>query len=481
MNTINASPRASDAPAINAPSASAGPGADAPPTGQGFADLLSRVLAPAAPASGASAPARDPAQGASQAGCTAPNPASSKAEARDGAAEAAGETPEAGSDEPAEGTPATSPVVANACTQATLDPRPSRAMRPGSHDAASPRRGLPTAVPAVRDDATVDAPPAADPTRTGRARGDIAITTPDHAVDANDSTRTCDGIEAHQGGEQAAPADLPPQPFAPPVTSDRAIADPATTEPATPPRAGTTTRAARAVEPAGTAATAANAAAGANVTTPGARAVPQAAIDGLVDTAARGSETSTLAVTLPAATESAPASAAAPWPGMQAATTASGIGARTDSVAPQAHVAAPVDSSGFAPALATQVRWFVQSGVQEARMTLNPAEMGPLAVSIRLDGTQARIDFTADVAATRGAIESSLPALAAALADSGLTLAGGGVFDGSARQHGDGARRGEHGGAPGHGTHERSERSAEALRSAGSPPPRTRGLVDLVA
>jgi flagellar hook-length control protein FliK len=229
---------------------------------------------------------------------------------------------------------------------------------------------------------------------------------------------------------------------------------------------------------------AANAAASASVAsvaTPGTRAAPQVTTDGLADSAARGTETGTLTRTVPAASESAPVSAASAWPGIQAPATAGTAGARSDSVATPAHVAAPVDSSGFAPAMATQVRWFVQSGVQEARMTLNPAEMGPLAVSIRLDGTQARIDFTADVAATRGAIESSLPALAAALADSGLTLAGGGVFDGSARQHGDGARRGEQGAAPGRGTRERLGHLADAQRPIGGLPPTARGLVDLVA
>ena len=59
--------------------------------------------------------------------------------------------------------------------------------------------------------------------------------------------------------------------------------------------------------------------------------------------------------------------------------------------------------------------------------------MGPVTVKIVLDGNQARVDFSADMATTRSAIEASLPALAAALHDSGLTLTGGGVFDGQPR------------------------------------------------
>jgi len=70
--------------------------------------------------------------------------------------------------------------------------------------------------------------------------------------------------------------------------------------------------------------------------------------------------------------------------------------------------------------------------------------MGPVSVQIVMDGTQARIDFGADVAATRHAIEAGLPELASALRDAGFTLAGGGVSQhagGRQGSDGDGARR----------------------------------------
>jgi flagellar hook-length control protein FliK len=101
---------------------------------------------------------------------------------------------------------------------------------------------------------------------------------------------------------------------------------------------------------------------------------------------------------------------------------------------PTAALPSPVDSPAFAPALATQVRWWANDGVQQAQLLLNPAEMGPVTVNIVLDGRDARIDFSADLAATRGAIEAALPVLAAALDDSGLKLTGGGVHDGSAQR-----------------------------------------------
>ncbi|MDP1693165.1 MAG: flagellar hook-length control protein FliK [Burkholderiaceae bacterium] len=147
-----------------------------------------------------------------------------------------------------------------------------------------------------------------------------------------------------------------------------------------------------------------------------------------------------------------------------------------------ARLAAALDSPGFAPALATQITWLASGGVQQARLSLNPIEMGPLLVKIVLDGAQARIDFSADMAGTRAAIEASLPTLAAALHDSGLTLAGGGVFDGQARQGAQGGSGGrdarQTATAPGAAA---NPSAADAQGQARAPIRAARGLVDLVA
>ncbi len=139
---------------------------------------------------------------------------------------------------------------------------------------------------------------------------------------------------------------------------------------------------------------------------------------------------------------------------------------------------AAINTTAFAPSLATQVRWWANDGVQQAQLLLNPAEMGPVAVKIALDGREARIDFSADLAATRSAIEAALPALAAALDDSGLKLCGGGVHDGAAqRQPAWGAHSVTHRTAPGTSVHD-DERAVDAAARRGTT---GRGLVDLVA
>ncbi len=87
-----------------------------------------------------------------------------------------------------------------------------------------------------------------------------------------------------------------------------------------------------------------------------------------------------------------------------------------------------LDDVGFAGALGARLAMLAKDGVQKAELHLNPADMGPVAVQITVDGQQAQVTFHAAQADTRGVLEQGLPDLAAALAANGLTLSGGGVF-----------------------------------------------------
>src|SRR5262249_44714544 len=140
---------------------------------------------------------------------------------------------------------------------------------------------------------------------------------------------------------------------------------------------------------------------------------------------------------------------------------------------------AAIDEPGFGAVVGQQVALWVRDGVQEARLQLHPAELGPVSVQIALQGQAAHVDFTAAVAATREPIEQSLPALAAALRESGFTLAGGGVSSGSPRG-GDA----QHDGSSTTPTSNRSRGDAgiEATHAVTSAPRRwTRSLVDVYA
>jgi flagellar hook-length control protein FliK len=153
--------------------------------------------------------------------------------------------------------------------------------------------------------------------------------------------------------------------------------------------------------------------------------------------------------------------------------------ARTNTVAEAALQAAP-DEAAFAPALGTQVALWVKDGVQEARLQLHPAELGPVSVQIALVGQAAHVDFTAAVAATRESIEQSLPALAAALRESGFTLAGGGVFGGSANS-GDSGRQRTPDGRGTRGTSALGAEGAGEAVTATTPRRWARSLVDVYA
>jgi flagellar hook-length control protein FliK len=138
----------------------------------------------------------------------------------------------------------------------------------------------------------------------------------------------------------------------------------------------------------------------------------------------------------------------------------------------------PVTSPEFPQAIGVRIGMLARDGIEHAELQLNPAEMGPVSVRIVVDGAQARIDFGADVAATRQAIESSLPELASALRDAGLTLTGGGVS-----QHAHSQRDGQ---PAGPGTTARGGTRGEPGQPGDNPAPAQRrtvraGGVDLYA
>ncbi len=110
---------------------------------------------------------------------------------------------------------------------------------------------------------------------------------------------------------------------------------------------------------------------------------------------------------------------------------------------PSRDIAPPVTSPAFAPALGEVMTLLLSEGTHEARLQLNPQELGPVTVKIELDGAQARVHFVAGAAEARDALQAAMPLLQQALQESGLSLAGGGVFgrDASGSQAQDGRDR----------------------------------------
>jgi flagellar hook-length control protein FliK len=158
------------------------------------------------------------------------------------------------------------------------------------------------------------------------------------------------------------------------------------------------------------------------------------------------------AITADAAKPTEPAAAAlggealnplAPPDGLTAARTDQAAAAPQPPVLPSRDIAPPVTSPAFAPALGEVMTLLLSEGTHEARLQLNPQELGPVTVKIELDGAQAHVHFVAGAAEARDALQAAMPLLQQALQESGLSLAGGGVFgrDASSGQAQDGRDR----------------------------------------
>ena len=98
---------------------------------------------------------------------------------------------------------------------------------------------------------------------------------------------------------------------------------------------------------------------------------------------------------------------------------------------PVAHasIASPLSHPAFGDDLAHRVLLFAGQRVQSAEISLTPADLGPIRVSLELRGQEASVQFNAAHAATRSAIEDALPRLREMLAAQGLQLAQADVGD----------------------------------------------------
>ena len=124
-----------------------------------------------------------------------------------------------------------------------------------------------------------------------------------------------------------------------------------------------------------------------------------------------------------------PAGAAQDWAGAlaqaQATVPAQGAASAAPAVVAESRVETPFGHPDFADEMVAHVAQHAslsRHGLREVTLHLNPVEMGPVSVRIAIEGSVASVDFAATQAATRQQLEQSLPALAAALGEDGLSL-----------------------------------------------------------
>lgn len=116
-------------------------------------------------------------------------------------------------------------------------------------------------------------------------------------------------------------------------------------------------------------------------------------------------------------------------------------GANAANVAPT--IVAPLGSDAWTGEFAQKISWMSSQQSQIAELHLNPPDLGPLEVVLKISGSQATALFTSPHGAVRDAVENSLPKLREILAENGITLGNATVSDQSTQNRGsdEGTRR----------------------------------------
>lgn len=141
----------------------------------------------------------------------------------------------------------------------------------------------------------------------------------------------------------------------------------------------------------------------------------------------------------------------------------------------QATIATPLHQPQWAADFSQKVTWIATQRSQSAELHLNPAQLGPLEVSLKLNGDQATLQFTSAHAAVRDAIEQSIPRLRDMLADSGISLGNTTVSDQAPREQ---QQRGQAGAMRGDGKTDNTPDSSQPQSQTTTRLSRHDGMVD---
>lgn len=82
----------------------------------------------------------------------------------------------------------------------------------------------------------------------------------------------------------------------------------------------------------------------------------------------------------------------------------------------------PVSSPDWGPALNQRVTWMVANSLQNASITVNPPNLGPLEINIQTDQNKTNVQFIVSSSEVRQAIQDAIPSLSKMLENSGLQL-----------------------------------------------------------
>jgi len=92
-----------------------------------------------------------------------------------------------------------------------------------------------------------------------------------------------------------------------------------------------------------------------------------------------------------------------------------------------------VNQPAWGDEFSQKITWIATQRNQSAELHLNPPQLGPLDVVLKMNGDQASATFTSPHAVVREAIEQAMPKLREMLADSGIMLGNAMVSDNTAK------------------------------------------------
>jgi flagellar hook-length control protein FliK len=98
----------------------------------------------------------------------------------------------------------------------------------------------------------------------------------------------------------------------------------------------------------------------------------------------------------------------------------------------------PIHDEKWGQVFASRVAWQIAENIQEAQIHVNPLELGPVEVRVRVSEDQATVHFHTQHGQARETIEKAIPELREVLSQSGLHLADANVSQGSSgyeREH----------------------------------------------
>jgi flagellar hook-length control protein FliK len=96
----------------------------------------------------------------------------------------------------------------------------------------------------------------------------------------------------------------------------------------------------------------------------------------------------------------------------------------------------PLGNSGWADEFSQKIVWMSTQQNQIAELHLNPPDLGPLNVVLKISDNQLTAQFTSPHSAVRDAVENALPKLREILADNNITLGNATVSDQAPRDRG---------------------------------------------